>query len=530
MTTVVVDLTVAAIAARCGARTYRGPAAVYVDIRYPQPGSVRYGDEAVAEAARRPRRVERYPAAWIDDDVVVIAGRLLAVDELLTGLLRDGVSRVAAAGADRLVLTVPSRWGASRRSRLRSCAELIAPRVALADSAEAVWAGSGPGGARAVVVEAGPLGTTAALVVDGQVHGSAFDAELTPQDLDHHEGAARAADLVGAVLDGNWQVSEVLVTGPAPTSLQFEWALRERGLTGIVDVAAPDAALRGAERVGLDESRAEPERGPATVAETVEELPWVEAVPWSAGREPVQTLGEPEPGVDRRAGRRWASGRALAALAAGVLVVTVAVGWLVWPRSDDTVTAEPAVTAVPTTSPPKPTPEKSAPGKSAPGKSAPGKTAPGTTTTPPTPTVPSQIVTDHRVSLQVPTSWWETDRAAVGRASRLRVEGPDGSRLMLVQNKLDSGADQEDVAAQLRRTVADRGPSNFDGFDPSASYGGRDVVEYREHTTSGSTVNWHVLVLDGLQVSVGCEPAARHPSPVDEVCEQAIRTLRVAAG
>ncbi|MDG3008993.1 type VII secretion-associated protein [Rhodococcus sp. D2-41] len=519
MTTVVVDLTVAAIGARCDARTYRGPAAVYVDTWDPVPGGIRYGDDAVAAAGRRPRRVEPYPLAWIDDAALVLAGRLVAVDDLVTGLLRDGVGRVCPSGADLLVLTVPSHWGSRRRARLRSCAEGVAPRLVLVETAVAVWAGSGPGGDRAVVLESGPLGSATTLVAGGRVRGCALDAELLPQDLDRPDGAARAADLVGAVVEGDWAVSEVLVAGTAPESLQFEWALRERGLTGVVDVAAPDAALRGAERVGPDvaqvEAGAEAAANRAGVVDPAVERARVDVRPGPPPAE-ADADGPPAP--------RRASGRKLAALAAALLVIAVAGAWLIWPRSNDAVTAEPAVTEVPTAT--AQTPIRGSSAVPLP-STVQGSSAARPSPSPSTSTPQARTVTDHRVSLQVPKSWWETDREAVGRGSRVRVEGPDGSRLMLVQNPVAYGAGQDEVAAQLRRTIADRGPTSFDGFDPYAEYAGRDVIAYREHTASGSTVHWRVLVLDGLQISVGCEPSEMHPDRVADVCDQAIRTLHV---
>ena len=89
----------------------------------------------------------------------------------------------------------------------------------------------------------------------------------------------------------------------------------------------------------------------------------------------------------------------------------------------------------------------------------------------------------------------------------------------------DSSADRNRAVDQLRAQYQQAG-SAFSGFDPAATFAGRDVVYYRQRVSAGS-VDWYVLFDGRTQVSVGCQYTERGRDRVMAACEASMRTMRI---
>lgn len=119
------------------------------------------------------------------------------------------------------------------------------------------------------------------------------------------------------------------------------------------------------------------------------------------------------------------------------------------------------------------------------------------------------------------------------REVRLLPAGADGPEAVLVQeNRLsyDSDAEPARPRRELREQIADtgrHGAGRYTGFDPRASFAGRDVVYYRERAADGSTVDWYVLLDGRVQISVGCRYTPAGAASVERACREVVRTLRV---
>ncbi|WP_345314256.1 type VII secretion-associated protein [Gordonia alkaliphila] len=151
---------------------------------------------------------------------------------------------------------------------------------------------------------------------------------------------------------------------------------------------------------------------------------------------------------------------------------------------------------------------------------------------------PRPAVVDHGaarvgpVELTVPGGWQRTelsgDRPEDGRGIRaVFADEADGRRLIVVVTALRAGADRASVASSLAQRVAQRGDDVVVEFAASSTYGGRQVISYREAPGSGPSVRWYIVVDSGLQVSVGCQEGTG-AGRVDDACRRAVGSVRVA--
>ncbi|MGP3706217.1 type VII secretion-associated protein [Gordonia paraffinivorans] len=138
-----------------------------------------------------------------------------------------------------------------------------------------------------------------------------------------------------------------------------------------------------------------------------------------------------------------------------------------------------------------------------------------------------------RVTLTVPGDWRaagqdtptdDTDDPTTSRT--VFVSSDDGRRIIAVLTELRAGSTPESVAASLRNRIEQRGDDVVTEFSASTSYGGREVISYREAPASGSAIRWYVIVDDGLQVSIGCQPGIA-AEPLDDECARAVGSVRV---
>ncbi|MFZ2511261.1 MAG: hypothetical protein WAW85_09265 [Gordonia sp. (in: high G+C Gram-positive bacteria)] len=125
------------------------------------------------------------------------------------------------------------------------------------------------------------------------------------------------------------------------------------------------------------------------------------------------------------------------------------------------------------------------------------------------------------------TGWRRTelscDRADDGRGLRaVFADGADRRRLIVVVTALRDGADRDSVAQSLANRIAQRGDDVVVEFAPASSYGGREVISYREAPRIGSG---DPLVRAGRR-----RPAGERRLPERQRCRTDRRCLRAGHG
>ena len=135
---------------------------------------------------------------------------------------------------------------------------------------------------------------------------------------------------------------------------------------------------------------------------------------------------------------------------------------------------------------------------------------------------------DYRFT--APPGWSQIGGDAANREVQLKPDGPDGQDLIAVQERaLDYDATaQRDLAISQVRSAVDKAGSAFSGFSTGTSFGGKDVVYYRQQL-DGATVDWYVVLKGKAQVSVGCQYPAGDQDTVHAACQQVVSTLAVDA-
>ncbi|NLE79275.1 MAG: type VII secretion-associated protein [Rhodococcus sp.] len=166
------------------------------------------------------------------------------------------------------------------------------------------------------------------------------------------------------------------------------------------------------------------------------------------------------------------------------------------------------------------------------------KSVPSSAESRPTVEVPDEVpaqgaVTEiGRIRVQVPEDWQRS------RASDDESESPDrfelvpvagsGSRIVFVQNELRSGIGYDEVATTLGEQISRSDRGRFSELDREVAFGGRPGISYSEFPADRSQVNWHVLIDQGVQVSVGCQFERAQWATIVQPCEQVVRSLAVS--
>jgi len=390
----------------------------------------------------------------IDDQHVLVGAQPVAtVDVLAASLHRAlGTGTRGTGFASGVAVTYPSHWGSFRRGVLESAARRSAHEVLLVPVALAVPA---PGNCtRWVVLECGPLSTTASLVERGGDGGPAVVAcELVSDtgslDLRDHPDRVSLLDRSVRTVAGERPVDVVLVTGAEDPELATTLTT---GIESTVVVVA-DADLV---RLPTAADVVPDERHDAAAA-------WLEHAPLIPRRRPGRTVLA-----------------MVGALVVAAVVGTALVFWQPWTRPGVSDAAEPL-----------------------------------------------QRFEIGPVSVQLPDRW--SAEAKPGRLD-LTLAGVGGHRIVLVPADVAAGSDRAEVARALERRIADRGPDGpFSEFDPDAEFAGRRGISYVETPDDRSRVRWHVLVEDGVQVSVGCQFRDGEWDALAPDCEQAVRSVEVGA-
>ncbi|MGV9820303.1 type VII secretion-associated protein [Nocardia xishanensis] len=445
------------------------------------------GNLVVGESLNPPTQVSS-AVQFVPAERIALLPRVPAVSEALTAVFGTALENLGVAvPCERITLVCPTQWGGPRRAVLDAAARRFAHDVAFEDmAARAVATDEGTARSRrTVVLEFGAITTTATAVTRSHlgVHVEAceYEPNLAVADLGIEQ---RAFDmltaLIARLLDGRPAdvVQAVGVSDPAKLDLIGAAAQQTCG---------PDAELRpisGAELVRGTQQ--EPEYRP-------------EAAPALPANEWLQPLRER---AAAQAPDRPIAKYVLAGVAAVAVVAAVVVGSIVVSGGADEA---PAAAQPSTTAPATPTPARSIP-------PLPPTDSPG----------PQETV--GRIRFKVPDGWRLAPPS--GQGSRVDLSPQDGARfrMTLVQTPVAPDAGYEQIAANLEAQMKQK-PSMSD-LRRDVVFGGRSGLAYVERP-EGSTVQWHVLVEHGIQVSIGCQYVGNTWNGFEPTCENFASSVHV---
>ncbi|MEU1985244.1 type VII secretion-associated protein [Nocardia sp. NPDC019395] len=135
------------------------------------------------------------------------------------------------------------------------------------------------------------------------------------------------------------------------------------------------------------------------------------------------------------------------------------------------------------------------------------------------------------VTLTVPDGWRVADPATAS-TDRLVLE-PDGglkARITVTQEQLlvpDAGYDR--IAADLEAKIATSPAGLYSPVRRDVVFGGRSGLAYTEHPDGGSTVDWHVIVEHSIQISIGCQYQTGGHDSITPICEDLASSLNVTS-
>ncbi|HET8993108.1 MULTISPECIES: type VII secretion-associated protein [unclassified Rhodococcus (in: high G+C Gram-positive bacteria)] len=455
--------------------------------------------------ARRGERIRYVPAiagrlgdGWVFGDA---AAALETTDvfaddsvEMLTGLMRYAAAAVGAPPSTGTVVAVhPTKWSARRRDALYTAvrnvarnAELIPAAVAACDAVEVAT------DERCVTLEVETDGVTATSLEPGGsgravIDRVARDPGLAAGEVDSDDGTTCLRSLIEAV-SGRVDPDVLLVTGvpgePAGVELCTRLGVRiGRGIR-VVPVAASEM-LAPFTRVS------EPREGQAGAAES------------DAGTSTAQWLRDvrgPMPEPSRAPVLGWAL--------AGALLVVVVVAAMVLTSGGEGTGETVADTGVS--------------GSAGVAEASDSPSAPAS----PEADDPEFATIDlGPVRLDLPSSWRirDSDVQQPGRIELLPGSGPD-RRIVVVYSHLADGMDSDAVAISLAARAAARSDVIRD-IESDTRFGDRPVISYVEVPDEFSTVRWSVVVMPGIQVSIGCQFLADEWTGIRNECEQAVHTV-----
>ena len=546
-------------------------------------GELFVGQEADRQAAVDPSRYEPHPKRRIDETELLLGATVVTLRDVVRAVLRRAVTEARRVGGgavvDQLVLTHPADWGGIRTRVLRQAGNGLATRIVLVPEpvAAAVFhAARFPGAARAAlavldlgggtvdvsVVRAGPAGyevlatrgdhsfggadvdqllldhvgsVVAATDPDGwrtlvegreladrrrrrvihqDVRGAKeslsrhayTDVPMPPPFPDVHITRADLERLVNAPLDRAARLTAATVGQARLTPTELAGIFLVGGSSRIPLMSRLVHQRCGVVPTTLDQPETVVARGAllAVAATATQDTPGAGAVlvprdqqqtrrihparPVAPPRPSAVLAPPPAPPSSRRKQLLMIGGTA-ALLAAAASVVVVLLG-------ND--------------------PER-------------GPTAAPTTTSAP----PSRLIAQYEYQFTLPDGWVQTG----GDPAKLRTElkpgdAKTGNDVVFVEQirlSFDSTADRSRAVDKLRGDFEAAG-SAFSDFDSGASFGGRDVVHYRQALPNkDATVDWYVLFEGRTQVSVGCqrENTGKRGDDVGAACETIVSTVSI---
>ncbi|TCN57290.1 type VII secretion-associated protein (TIGR03931 family) [Rhodococcus sp. SMB37] len=466
---------------------------------------------ATSVCVRRAERIRHVPAVaarlsggWVFGDAAASLETtdVLAEDrgddsaELLTGLVRYAAAVIGAPPNIGTVVAVhPTKWSARRRDALYTAARNVARNAELVPAAVAACDAADVGAdERCVTLEVMPDGVTATSLEPirggrAVIDRVARDPGLPADEVDSDDGATRLRSLIESVA-GRVDPDVLLVTGipGEPAGVDLCGRLGERIGRGIrvVPVAASEMLAPITEVL---------EAGTGRVAASRSEV-------GSSTAQWLQDVRAPMPEPSRAPRFGW--------MVAGALIVIVVVVAMVFISADEGArefVADRGGAASAETVRAEPIDDASVTATRDPGASA------------------FATIDLGVVRLDLPSYWRIRDSGVQdpGRAELLPDSGPD-RRIVIVYSHLADGMDSDAVARSLAARATARSDVIRD-VESDTRFGDRPVISYVEVPDEFSTVRWSVVVMPGLQVSIGCQFLADEWTGIRSECEQAVHTV-----
>ena len=388
---------------------------------------------------------------------------------------------------ERLTVVHPTEWDQHRLAVLESAARLHSGHVTLETIAvRAVTAGQRLRDVRTVVLEFGPLSTTASTVVPTE-HGPRLEycehepvlaaAEIATEE----DGVARFDALLERLLH-SCRVSAVVVVG------RTDAGFLDRIATVVADRCGGAELLVVAGADLVRSRRSEPGDHRPTLPPAVAEAEWLQPL-----RERAAATRPP------RSRTPLYLGAAAVLVVAVVIAAGIGIARISGGRPD-------AVAVAPST--------------------AAGPAGRDTPTAEPH----SDAVAFGALRLTVPGGW-RIQGPAIGADQRLElvpVTGPR-ARITVAQQPVASGVGYEQIAATLEAQIARRPAGSVSTIRRDVVFAGRPGLAYSEHPEDGSTVDWHVIVEHSIQISIGCQYRTGGQDSITPICEDLANSLDVTS-
>lgn len=439
------------------------------------------GDLVVGESLTPPTQVSS-AVQFVAADRIALLPRVPALGEAMTAVIGTAMQNLGVPiPCEQVTVVCPTEWGSRRRAVIEDAVRRFATDIVFEDMAvRAVVTDAGTARSRrTVVLEFGPLATTATAVVRSQ-HGMHIESC-------EHEPNLAISDIApeGRGFDELAALFDRLLAGQPADIVQA---------VGVSDSAKLDLIRSVAQRFCGPEVEVRPIAGADLVRGTRPEpeyQPEVTPLPTTEWMQPLR----------QRAAAMQPPGRStkvyvLGAVAAVAVVAAAAVGAVfAFSGSDNKPAASPPSTSVS------------------------AHATPPSTSVPPSTTATS-LETVARVRFQLPAGW---RFAQTPDPSKQRVDlvPSDGTRMRItvIQTPVTAGTGYEQVAANLAAQMKQRPSGSVSELKRDVVFGGKSGLAYTEQPGDGSTVNWHVLVEHGLQVSTGCQYSGGWDS-IAQTCEQ----------
>ncbi|MBF6337360.1 type VII secretion-associated protein [Nocardia abscessus] len=441
------------------------------------------GFDLVVGQPLNPRMQVGSVVQFVPADAIALPPRTPSVVDAMAAVFAKVLENLRIpAPCARMTLICPTEWGADRRDVLEHAARHCTQKVVFEQIAvRSVASDEGTSHSRrTLVLEFGTLTTTASAVIRSHrgVHVESCELEptLALDDIAAESpGFAGLRALVARLLDGG-PIDLAQVVGLADTAkLDLLRSAIEQAAGAVVElrpVAGADL-VRG--------RRLDPGDSPESPAAT-------------APTEWMQPLRE------RAAAQRQPRSRTAGFAVAAVVAVSLAmVGAVVLSgREDD-------------------------------GAIAPGAEAASTSATPPAVTsIGAAPEAFGRIRFQVPPGWRVAPSPEGARARvDLVPEAGARQRITVMQSSLAANTGYEQVAAKLEAQIAQRAPGVLTDLKRDVEFGGRSGLAYSERPGDGSTVRWHVLLENGIQVSIGCQYAGDGWDQLETPCSNFGDSVRV---
>ncbi|MGY4102224.1 type VII secretion-associated protein [Nocardia sp. R16R-3T] len=446
------------------------------------------GDLVVGEPLTPPTQVSS-AVQYVAADRIALLPRVPSLAEVISTQVGTVMRNLGVpVPCTQITVVCPTEWGGRRRAVFAEAARRFAADVVCEDMAiRAVVADVGAARSRrTVVLEFGPLSTTASAVVRShqgiQIESCEHEPNLAVADIEPESSAFYdLCELIDRVLAGQPADIGQAVGTSDPAKLDLIRSAVQQVCTQAIEVRP----IAGADLV----------RGPQQEPEYQPEVAPLPATEW------MQPLRQ-------RAAAMQPAGRntkayAIAGIAGVLVVAAVTVGAVfAFSGSDDKpAVAAPSTPAAPATQPPSVQPST-------------------------TPRSSSETV--GRVRFQIPAGWRLT-QAIDPSKSRVDLVPSDGTRarITLTQTPVAPGTGYEQVAADLETQIKQQPNGKQSDLKRDVVFGGKSGLAYTEQPGDGSTVSWHVLVEHGLQVSTGCQYLAGF-EPIKQPCEQFAASIQVS--